>query len=229
MKKIQILSLMTLMLLMGNTAMAQEETKSEISVSIGDPTPNVKGIGEGIAEAIGDGIGKLIGAIITMGQVDLNDKSKKEENNSIAYSLQYLYRVAPNVKVGGIFSYQNTSAKLLLGDTNGNYQAVAKASNNYFTVMPTVKGMWSENKNTGFYSKVAAGICIANNSAKMCEGFKETTPGEVTDCIKSDKGTRFAYQISVIGFEAGYRNIRGFIELGYGFQGLAQIGTSFKF
>ena len=46
---------------------------------------------------------------------------------------------------------------------------------------------------------------------------------------KSDKGTRFAYQASVIGFEAGSDNLRAFVELGYGFQGIGQVGVCYKF
>lgn len=63
----------------------------------------------------------------------------------------------------------------------------------------------------------------------MVNGAKEKTPGELTDQIKSDKGTRFAYQVSTVGFEAGSKNFRCFVELGYGFQGFAQIGGSINF
>lgn len=229
MKKFQFVSLVALMLLMSSSVMAQNESKSEISFSVGGGTPNEKNIGEAIGEALGTAIGKSIATIITLGQVDLTDKTQKDESYGPAFNLQYLYRVSPKLKVGGALSYQHTTSKLLAADTSGNFHEVAKANNDYFTVMPVVKAMWIEKNQIGLYSKVAAGVCIASNSAKMVGNAKENTPGEFTNEIKSDKGTRFGYQVSAIGFEAGTRNLRGFVELGYGFQGFAQIGASFKF
>ena len=229
MKKIQFMSLMALMLLMSNSAMAQLDSKSEISISVGAGTPNEKNIGEAIGEGFGTAIGKTIGAIITFGQADLTDKTQKDDSFGPAINLQYLYRVAPKLKVGASLSYQRTSTTLMAADNNGKYHDVAKATNDYFTVMPVFKAMWIEKNHIGLYSKAAAGICIASNKAKMVNGAKEETPGKLTDEIKSDKGTRFAYQVSAIGFEAGTRNIRGFVELGYGFQGFAQAGVCVKF
>jgi hypothetical protein len=232
MKKIQILSLAALMLLVSNTTMAQQETKSEISFSVGGETPNNKGIGDGIGEAFGSAFGRAIGTILTFGQVDPNsmtDKYKVDDSGSLTFNIQYMYRVAPKVKLGALATYQRTSSKLMMEDTNGNHHEAAKATNDYFVVMPAAKFMWVEKKNIGLYSKVAAGICIASNKAEMTNGVKESTPGELTDRIKSDKGTRFAYQVSAIGLEVGSRNLRGFAELGYGFQGIGQIGICYKF
>jgi hypothetical protein len=229
MKKIQFVSLVALMLLMGNSAMAQTDSKSEISISVGGGTPNERNIGEAIGEAFGSAIGKMLGYMITLGQVDLTDKTKKDESIGPAINLQYLYRVAPKWKIGASLTYQRTSTTLKAADKAGTYHDVAKATNDYFTVMPVVKAMWIEKNHIGLYSKAAAGICIANNDAKMVGGAKENKPGEVTNEIKSDKGTRFGYQISAIGFEAGSKNFRGFVELGYGFQGFAQLGATIKF
>ena len=209
MKKIQFMSLMALMLLASNTAMAQLDSKSEISFSVGGGTPNERGIGE----AIGEGLGKAIVSAITGGLYNPNE-TRRDDSSTLAFNLQYLYRIAPKIKVGGALTYQHTSTTLMVAD------------NDYFTVMPVVKAMWIEKNHIGLYSKAAAGICIASNSAKVCSGFGAAE--KYIDEIKSDKGTRFAYQVSAIGFEAGSKNIRGFVELGYGFQGFAQAGVSIK-
>ena len=222
MKKIQFMSLMALMLLVSNTTMAQIDSKSEISFSVGAGTPNERGIGE----ALGEGFAKAIASAITGGLYDPNT-TKRDDSSSLAFNLQYLYRVAPKIKVGGAVTYQHTNATLLVADNNGTYHDAAKANNDYFTVMPVAKFMWIEKNHIGLYSKAAAGICIASNSAKACSGFGAAE--KYVDEIKSDKGTRFAYQVSAIGFEAGSKNIRGFVELGYGFQGFAQAGVSVKF
>ena len=229
MKKIIFMSLMALLPMMSNPAMAQLGSKSEFTISAGAGTPNEKNIGEALGEAFGTAFVKSISAFITMGQVDLTDNTKKDESIGPAINLQYLYRVAPKVKVGAALSYQRSSAKLQAADNSGNYHDIAKAATDYFTVMPVVKTMWMEKEHIGLYSKAAAGVYIASNSAKMENGAKEKTPGELTDQIKSDKGTRFAYQVSAVGFEAGSKNFHCFVELGYGFQGFAQIGGSITF
>ena len=225
------MSLLALLLMMSNSAMAQLDSKSELSISIGGGTPNEKGIGEGIGEALGTAIGKSIGAIITLGQADLTDKTKKDESSTPSITVQYLYRVAPKVKIGGALSYQHTSAKLMAESTSGGYYDIAKSKNNYFTVMPVAKFLWIEKTHIGLYSKVAAGICIASNSAEICNGVmvEPDKQERVINDIKSDKGTRFGYQVSAIGFEAGSKAVRGFVELGYGFQGFAQAGLSIMF
>lgn len=222
MKKIQFMSLMALMLLASNTAMAQLDSKSEISFSVGGGTPNERGIGE----ALGEGFAKAIISGMTGGLYNPNE-TRRDDSSTLAFNLQYLYRIAPKIKVGGALTYQHTSTTLMVSDNNGTYHDAAKANNDYFTVMPVVKAMWIEKNHIGLYSKAAAGICIASNSAKACSGFGAAE--KYLDEIKSDKGTRFAYQVSAIGFEAGSKNIRGFVELGYGFQGFAQAGVSIKF
>ena len=113
MKKIQIMSLMALMLLMSNSAMAQLDSKSEISFSVGTYTPNEKGFAEAIGEGLGKAMGMGVAAIITMGQADLKDKTQQEESYSPTFNLQYLYRVAPKVKIGASLTYQHTSVKLM--------------------------------------------------------------------------------------------------------------------
>lgn len=231
MKKIQFMSLMALMLLVSNSAMAQLDSKSEISFSVGAGTPNEKNIGEAIGEGLGTAIGQMVAAVITFGQVDLTSKTQKDESFGPSFNLQYLYRVAPKVKVGAALSYQHTSAKLMAEKQSGGYVDIAKASNDYFTVMPMAKFMWIEKNHIGLYSKAAAGICIASNSAKYCNGVSVDPEKQdrLLDDIKSNKGTRFGYHVTAIGFEAGSKNLRGFVELGYGFQGFAQAGVSVKF
>ena len=221
MKKIQFMSLMALMLLVSNTTMAQLDSKSEISFSVGGGTPNERGIGE----ALGEGFAKAFISGMTGGLYNPNE-TRRDDSSTLAFNLQYLYRIAPKIKVGGALTYQHTSTTLMVADNNGTYHDAAKANNDYFTVMPVVKAMWIEKNHIGLYSKAAAGICIASNSAKVCSGFGAAE--KYIDEIKSDKGTRFAYQVSAIGFEAGSKNIRGFVELGYGFQGFAQAGVSIK-
>lgn len=231
MKHIRFKSILALMFMMSTSAFAQLDSKSEFSVSVGAETPNQKSIGENLGSVFGEAIGATIGAIITLGQVDLTSTTKKDESASPAITLQYLYRVAPKLKIGGAVTYQHTSSKLMAKEQSGGYHDIAKTSNNYFTVLPTAKFMWIEKKHIGLYSKAAAGICIGSRSSEFCDGVQVDADKKdrILDDIKSDKGTRFGYQISAICFEAGSKSIRGFAEVGYGFQGFLQAGVNFKF
>ena len=220
-----MVALMAMMFAVSNSAMAQNDTKSEISFSVGGYTPNQTTLAEGI----GEGLGKAMATMITFGLYDAS-KTAKDEKTSPAYTVQYLYRVSPNLKIGGAVTYQHTSYTLSVKNKDtGAYDDVAKNRNNYFTVMPTVKASWFDRKNISLYSKVAAGVCIAFKDSKVKSGVSDEDAKTLLKEVETKKGTRFGYQVSPIGCEFGSKNIRAFVELGYGFQGLGLAGLSIQF
>ena len=220
-----MVALMAMMFVVSNSAMAQNDTKSEISFSVGGYTPNQTTLAEGI----GEGLGKAMATMITFGLYDAS-KTAKDEKTSPAYTVQYLYRVSPNLKIGGAVTYQHTSYTLSVKNKDtGAYDDVAKNRNNYFTVMPTVKASWFDRKNISLYSKVAAGVCIAFKDSKVKSGVSDEDAKTLLKEVETKKGTRFGYQVSPIGYEFGSKNIRAFVELGYGFQGLGLAGLSIQF
>lgn len=220
-----MVALMAMMFVVSNSAMAQNDTKSEISFSVGGYTPNQTTLAEGI----GEGLGKAMATMITFGLYDAS-KTAKDEKTSPAYTVQYLYRVSPNLKIGGAVTYQHTSYTLSVKNKDtGAYDDVAKNRNNYFTVMPTVKASWFDKKNISLYSKVAAGVCIAFKDSKVKSGVSDEDAKTLLKEVETKKGTRFGYQVSPIGCEFGSKNIRAFVELGYGFQGLGLAGLSIQF
>jgi len=220
-----MVALMAMMFVVSNSAMAQNDTKSEFSFSVGGYTPNQTTLAEGI----GEGLGKAIASMITFGLYDAS-KTSKDEKTSPAYTVQYLYRVTPNLKIGGAVTYQHTSYTLSVKNKDtGAYDDVAKNRNNYFTVMPTVKASWFDKKNISLYSKVAAGVCIAFKDSKVKSGVSDEDAKTLLKEVETKKGTRFGYQVSPIGCEFGSKNIRAFVELGYGFQGLGLAGLSIQF
>ena len=220
-----MVALMAMMFAVSNSAMAQNDTKSEISFSVGGYTPNQTTLAEGI----GEGLGKAMATMITFGLYDAS-KTAKDEKTSPAYTVQYLYRVSPNLKIGGAVTYQHTSYTLSVKNKDtGAYDDVAKNRNNYFTVMPTVKASWFDKKNISLYSKVAAGVCIAFKDSKVKSGVSDEDAKTLLKEVETKKGTRFGYQVSPIGCEFGSKNIRAFVELGYGFQGLGLAGLSIQF
>ena len=220
-----MVALMAMMFAVSNSAMAQNDTKSEFSFSVGGYTPNQTTLAEGI----GEGLGKAMATMITFGIYDAS-KTAKDEKTSPAYTVQYLYRVSPNLKIGGAVTYQHTSYTLSVKNKDtGAYDDVAKNRNNYFTVMPTVKASWFDRKNISLYSKVAAGVCIAFKDSKVKSGVSDEDAKTLLKEVETKKGTRFGYQVSPIGCEFGSKNIRAFVELGYGFQGLGLAGLSIQF
>ena len=220
-----MVALMAMMFAVSNSAMAQNDTKSEFSFSVGGYTPNQTTLAEGI----GAGLGKAMATMITFGLYDAS-KTAKDEKTSPAYTVQYLYRVSPNLKIGGAVTYQHTSYTLSVKNKDtGAYDDVAKNRNNYFTVMPTVKASWFDRKNISLYSKVAAGVCIAFKDSKVKSGVSDEDAKTLLKEVETKKGTRFGYQVSPIGCEFGSKNIRAFVELGYGFQGLGLAGLSIQF
>ena len=220
-----MVALMAMMFAVSNSAMAQNDTKSEFSFSVGGYTPNQTTLAEGI----GEGLGKAMATMITFGLYDAS-KTSKDEKTSPAYTVQYLYRVSPNLKIGGAVTYQHTSYTLSVKNKDtGAYDDVAKNRNNYFTVMPTVKASWFDKKNISLYSKVAAGVCIAFKDSKVKSGVSDEDAKTLLKEVETKKGTRFGYQVSPIGCEFGSKNIRAFVELGYGVQGLGLAGLSIQF
>ena len=220
-----MVALMAMMFAVSNSAMAQNDTKSEFSFSVGGYTPNQTTLAEGF----GEGFGKAIASMMTFGLYDAS-KTSKDEKTSPAYTVQYLYRVSPNLKIGGAVTYQHTSYTLSVKNKDtGAYDDVAKNRNNYFTVMPTVKASWFDKKNISLYSKVAAGVCIAFKDSKVKSGVSDEDAKTLLKEVETKKGTRFGYQVSPIGCEFGSKNIRAFVELGYGFQGLGLAGLSIQF
>ena len=220
-----MVALMAMMFAVSNSAMAQNDTKSEFSFSVGGYTPNQTTLAEGI----GEGLGKAMATMMTFGLYDAS-KTSKDEKTSPAYTVQYLYRVSPNLKIGGAVTYQHTSYTLSVKNKDtGAYDDVAKNRNNYFTVMPTVKASWFDRKNISLYSKVAAGVCIAFKDSKVKSGVSDEDAKTLLKEVETKKGTRFGYQVSPIGCEFGSKNIRAFVELGYGFQGLGMAGLSIQF
>lgn len=220
-----MVALMAMMFAVSNSAMAQNDTKSEFSFSVGGYTPNQTTLAEGF----GEGFGKAMASMMTFGLYDAS-KTAKDEKTSPAYTVQYLYRVSPNLKIGGAVTYQHTSYTLSVKNKDtGAYDDVAKNRNNYFTVMPTVKASWFDKKNISLYSKVAAGVCIAFKDSKVKSGVSDEDAKTLLKEVETKKGTRFGYQVSPIGCEFGSKNIRAFVELGYGFQGLGLAGLSIQF
>jgi len=133
---------------------------------------------------------------------------KKNESYFGSLSVEYFHRMKPWLAVGGIFAYGQETADWYEGDVKKG-----DIKNTYLTLMPSVKFDWLRKEHFGMYSKLAAG---ATYRSEKSYGSTESK-------------VHFNYQVSALGIEAGSLNLRGFVELGMGEQGVFLAGARYKF
>lgn len=83
-------------------------------------------------------------------------------------------------------------------------------------LMPAVKYSWISRHHFCLYSKAALGIMHYK---------QDITCDKLPSPQRHENGIRLAYQFSPVGCEFGGERIRGFIELGYGKQGMYNTGV----
>jgi hypothetical protein len=118
-----------------------------------------------------------------------------------SFSFQYLYTLNKTIKVGGIVCYENTWGEW----NNGDSYIV-----HYPAIMATSKLYWFNREHFGIYSKFSLGLTLAING--QCEAM--LLP---------------AFQTSAVSMEFGGKALRGFLETGWGNQGLLNFGMKFSF
>ena len=129
--------------------------------------------------------------------------------------LEYYYRTSPLIAVGAVATFAGHSE-----EQKRDGAITAKSKNSYFTLMPSVKFNWLRRNNWCMYSKIAAGATLQHSSVE----------GTATDRNNyTDNQVFFNFQVSALGIEAGSQNVRGFVELGTGEQGVALAGVRFRF
>lgn len=122
------------------------------------------------------------------------------------FNLGYQYSVNRTLSFGATFGFAKSN--LTINDATG-YTTIEKAFNlNLFTMMATMKVNWFQYRYFGMYTKYGIGAMYG----------RVTCPGEDDVTIWAPTA-----QLSLVSMEFGGR-VRGFVELGAGFQGVAQAG-----
>lgn len=131
------------------------------------------------------------------------------------FSAEYFYRVKPWLGVGGIFTFGRNKRDMFSDGTKDGTLA-----HNYYTLLPAVKLDWLRKRYFGLYSKVGVGATLRT------ETLNSDDP-----TVTSDNSTlaHVNWQISLLGIEAGWPTIRGFVEVGTGEQGVFLAGLRYKF
>ncbi|MBR6282981.1 MAG: hypothetical protein IKR25_01635 [Muribaculaceae bacterium] len=142
----------------------------------------------------------------------LSNKDLDKDRYVGPLTLEYFYHVTPVIGVGavGVYSYHK--------GVYVNAGTPEDQSSTYLTIMPSVKVNWLRRDNWGLYSKIAFGYSYCKY--KNAEEGKEA---------RTDTGSCANFQASIIGAEVGGRSVRGFVELGFGEQGVGLAGVRFRF
>lgn len=200
MKKILVMVAVAIMTAVSvNAQNGYDNTKHEIAVSYGV-----------LSNSTWMSIGDVMGTVLTFGAVKYSDG---KFTGPIA--VEYFYHVNPLVGVGAIGAYACEKKDMLIAGEN-----YGEAKNTFITVMPAAKFNWLRTKNFGLYSKVGAGLTLVSRKEDYTKPNAEN---------QSDSKVGFNFQASALGIEAGSPNIRAFLELGVGEQGVLLGGLRAKF
>lgn len=133
-------------------------------------------------------------------------------------SAEYFYHANSWLGVGAIFSFGQVTTQYNLAIDNDT--EVYTGKNTSYTLMPAVKFNWFRRQHFGMYSKVGAGVMMCNMKAIPADPFEKTD---------SETGFGFNWQVSALGIEFGGTQFRGFVEGGFGEQGIAVAGLRYMF
>jgi len=130
------------------------------------------------------------------------------QTNSPAIGISYKYYLTRRFSLGGDFTYQSITADAVTGGEPAGtidkayYSLAARADFNYIA-KPAFK----------LYSGIGLGYCQYN---------QKYSPNDGGNKDKSDIGL-LALQFNALGLKFG-RGFGGFLELGYGYRGIANVG-----
>ena len=133
--------------------------------------------------------------------------------------LEYYYHTSQLVGVGAIAVFATNNEDVFVKDELDSHRI-----RSYYTLMPAVKFNWLRKNNWGLYSKAAIGASLARSSDQDYDDN-----GKLTGEKKHTNDVLFNFQATLIGVEAGSRQVRGFFELGVGEQGILLGGVRYKF
>lgn len=152
----------------------------------------------------------VIGSLSNLLDLTEGEISVKPGGTYGVINLGYSYQLNKTISIGGGVAFNRLSV-----DLKDNTGKISPAAVNIWTIMSTGKFDWFRTRSDmfGMYSKVGLGIMAVGGS--LMEELHKT--------IWLPTG-----QLSLIGLEVG-RGFSGFMELGFGNQGIAQLGVRARF
>ena len=176
---------------------AQEIGKHEVNLTYSDGIPMT--FVEGFSNALSSAI--------------LGQKLNSETTSSGNFGLGYRYQITERIRVGGDVAFQQEQTK----QSYKNNILIAKRTNNYFMVMPTLSFSYIKTEWLDFYGSAAAGVIL--------DRYTSTEPNK--PAVK-DNNVDFAFQVNPAGLRVG-KKLGGFVEAGFGHRGIISAGLNYKF
>ena len=130
----------------------------------------------------------------------LGEADIKDISSTGAISLEYMRWVSPHVGVGALGVYELCPM---------TFEDNTSSRSHLISVMPAAKFAWLGKDHFGMYTKIAAGV-----GAAFDDGSADFS---------------FAAQVNPVGMDFGGQSFRGFLELGWGMQGLVMFGLRKSF
>lgn len=154
-------------------------------------------------------LGGALGTALTGGLSRLGEASMLG-----SFSLDYQHFVHRSISVGGTLAYEHCILRFdsRAGSSESGEAIYNEGERNHIGVislMPSAKFQWFNTPHFGMYSKLAAGLMLV--------------------CSKDEVSPNFAFQATPAGIDFGGRTFRGFLETGFGCQGLLLAGVRFCF
>ena len=199
----RLLSSVALLIISNFVCLAQtDKSRHEISVSYGYVTiPQAVDL---IGTVGGEVLGGLLVGIADVFAPGVQEYPKIIDNGGTGgISLQYLYSLNRTIKLGGTVCYESTWGEW----SNGSDYIV-----HYPAIMATSKFIWFNHEHFGMYSKLSLGMML------ILDGKNEDKPIPM-----------LAAQASSVCMEFGGKALRGFLETGWGNQGLFNFGVKYSF
>lgn len=178
-----------------------QESKHELSV----------GVGYGTSCQLYDIVGDMFKAF-----VGCEDHHRGFDGS---YNLDYGYHVSPKIVITGSVSLSHIKSHMY--STGEDKQFKGSASNTFIAVMPGFKYNWIDKEHFALYSRAAVGVHVITATTKQETSTTTSDQDDSPSCA-------VAYQLSPIGTEFGSQ-LRGFVEFGFGANGLIGAGLRYRF
>lgn len=138
------------------------------------------------------------------------DGDASAESTFGSFGLTYMHNINSRFGVGATTSYEYIYK---------NAKDGKKYTENFITVMPTARAYWFRHKSFGMYSRLAAGVALNCSKGYVKDLGKEKTETDVL----------FGFHLAPVSMEFGSNKASGFLELGWGYQGIVNAGVKFGF
>ena len=213
----RILVFMGLLLVIVITTSAQQKTKKNYWHEVG--------VGVGFAKSADNRFADFKGYIERKYRVGEHAQNVNSLELRGIKSIYYFYHLNKRIALGGVFGVTSSTHTYDDVHTPERYydKQKSKISQKSYYMIPEMKWTWTDGRIARLYMKGGFGFYIQNQEFVSDFYESEVTKNEnKTICMPT-------YQITPLGIELGRGKLNVFMELGYGMNGIFNIGFNYRF